>query len=247
MRFPFASSSLVVLLSMLSSSPAFAVEHDIFGITLGAPLTLPLCELSLPTPQTSQPRSKGPGSRSFDKLMAPPAQKFPKAKLPGSGLCVAPGTTDLGVANGNFGPGEYGYLVFAESEWPAWVAPLGLSILAGAGDAFSLEGVGGLVLLRKGRVIALHFNTTGFEAQSRVMELLKHKFGSPGSEETKAWGNKWGGNRDSISAQWRKPDLFVDYSSVVKTEGLSGGMGSLNIGNDLGRQVLETTNQEAKF
>jgi len=56
-----------------------------------------------------------------------------------------------------------------------------------------------------------------------------------------------------ISAQWHKPDFFADYSSVVRTQamraqGLSGGIGFLNIGNDLGQQVLQpAANKEADF
>ncbi|WP_162604213.1 hypothetical protein [Xanthomonas arboricola] len=127
-----------------------------------------------------------------------------------------------------------------------------MSIGAGAGDAFSLEGAGGLVLLQNGRVIALRFNTTGFEAQQRVMELLKRKFGSPGSQKAVTWNNDLGGSRESISAQWRTPDFFADYSSVVQTQamqaqGLSGGIGFLNIGNNLGQQVLQPASKEAEF
>lgn len=251
MRFTAAAGSLVVLLTLSTNVPVSATETDIFGITLGAPLTLPVCELSSPAP--AAPRSNiGLGARAFNKLMAPPPEPL-KAMPPATGLCVAPGTTNMAVGNTEFGPGEYGYLVFATDEAPAWVAPIGMSIGAGAGDAFSLEGAGGLVLLRNGRVIALRFNTTGFEAQARVMELLKRKFGSPGSEKAVTWNNDLGASRDSISAQWRKPDFFADYSSVVRTQavraqGLSGGIGSLNIGNDLGQQVLQpAANKEAEF
>ncbi|MDR6215409.1 hypothetical protein [Paracidovorax wautersii] len=64
--------------------------------------------------------------------------------------------------------------------------------------------------------------------------------------------NGLGGSRESISAQWRIPDLFADYSSVVppqatRAQGLSGGIGSLSIGNDLGQQVLRPASKEAKF
>lgn len=186
------------------------------------------------------------GSRAFDKLMAPPREPA-KAMLPATGLCVVPGTTNMAVGNTEFGPGEYGYLVFAQAEFPAWIAPIGLSIGAGAGDAFSLEGAGGLVLLRNGRVIALRFNTTGFEAQQRVMELLKRKFGPPNSQKATAWNNDLGGSRESISAEWRKADFFADYSSVVQAQGLSGGTGFLSIGNDLGWQTLKPTSKEAEF
>ncbi|ROQ46181.1 hypothetical protein EDF77_1087 [Stenotrophomonas maltophilia] len=158
----------------------------------------------------------------------------------------------MAVGNTEFGPGEYGYLVFATAEFPAWVAPIGMSIGAGAGDAFSLDGAGGLVLLDNGRVIALRFNTSGFEAEPRVMELLKRKFGSPGSQKAVTWNNDLGGSRESISAQWRAPDFFADYSSVVqaqamRAQGLSGGIGFLNIGNDLGKQVLQPASKEAEF
>lgn len=195
------------------------------------------------------------GVRAFNKLMAPPPEPL-KAMSPATGLCVAPGTTSMAVGNAEFGPGEYGCLIFATAEAPAWVAPIGMSMGAGAGDAFSLEGAGGLVLLRNGPVIALRFNTAGFEAQPRVMELLKRKFGSPGSpgsQKAVTWNNDLGGSRDSISAQWHKPDFFADYSSVVKTQamraqGLSGGIGFLNIGNDQGQQVLQlAASREAEF
>ena len=245
MRFSIAASSLVVLLTIASPVPVFAAEPDIFGIKLGAPLALPVCQISLPSP-AARSRNTGLGSRAFNKLTAPPPEP-PKATPPATGLCIAPGTTNMAVGNTEFGPGEYGYLVFAQAEFPAWVAPIGMSIGAGAGDAFSLEGAGGLVLLRNGRVIALRFNTTGFEAQPRVMELLKRKFGSPGSQKAVAWNNDLGGSRESISAQWRKPDFFADYSSVAQAQGLSGGIGFLNIGNDLGRQVLQPASKEAEF
>jgi hypothetical protein len=245
-----AVSSLVALLAMVPTAPVSAAETDIFGIKLGAPLTVPVCELSLPTP-AARSTSKGPGSRAFNKLTAPPPE-LPKATPPATGLCVAPGTTGMAVGNTEFGPGEYGYLVFATEEFPAWVAPIGMSIGAGAGDAFSLEGAGGLVLLRDGRVVALRFNTTGFEAQPRVMELLKRKFGAPSSQEAVAWNNALGGSRESISAQWRKAGFFADYASVVQTQGvqpqgLSGGIGFLNIGTDLGQQALQPASKEAEF
>lgn len=249
MRINAATSSLVVLLTMASTVPVSAAEPEIFGIRLGAPLTLPVCQLSLPDPVARS--STGPGSRAWNKLTTPPPEA-PKATPPATGLCVAPGTTSMAVGNTEFGPGEYGYLVFATAEFPAWVAPIGMSIAAGAGDAFSLEGAGGLVLLHNGRVIALRFNTTGFEAQSRVMELLKRKFGSPVSQKVVTWNNGLGGSRESISAQWRTPNFFADYSSVVppqatRAQGLSGGIGSLSIGNDLGQQVLRPASKEAKF
>lgn len=251
MRFTAAASSLVVLLSMAYTAPVSAAEPDIFGIKLGAPLALPLCQISMPAP--AAPRSnKGIGARAFNKLMTPPPEP-PKATPPATGLCVAPGTTNMAVGNTEFAAGEYGYLVFATDEFPAWVAPIGMAIGAGEGDAFSLEGAGGLVLLRNGRVIALRFNTTGFEAQPRVMELLKRKFGSPSSQKAVTWNNDLGGNRDSISAQWRKPDFFADYSSVVQSQpmraqGLSGGIGFLSIGNDVGQQVLQpAASREAEF
>ena len=245
MRFSLTIGSLAVFLSALACAPVSAAEPDIFGIKLGAPLALPVCQISLPS-TPSRPRSKGVGSRAFDKLMAPPPEPA-KAMLPATGLCVAPGTTKMAVGNTEFGPGEYGYLVFAEAEFPAWIAPIGLSIGAGAGDAFSLEGAGGLVLLRNGRVIALRFNTTGFEAQQRVMELLKRKFGPPDSQKAIAWNNDLGGSRESISAQWRKADFFAEYSSVAQAQGLSGGTGFLSIGNDLGWQTLKPTSKEAEF
>lgn len=187
----------------------------------------------------------------FNKLTAPPPEPA-KATLPATGLCIAPGTTRMAVGDTEFGPGEYGYLVFAKAEFPAWIAPIGLSIGAGAGDAFSLEGTGGLFLLRNGRVIALRFNTTGFEAQQRVMELLRRKFGPPTSQKAIAWNNDLGGSRESISAQWRKPDFFADYSSVVQApglqaQGLSGGTGFLSVGNDLGWQTFNPTSKEAEF
>lgn len=251
MRLTAAASSLVVLLSMASTVPVSAAEPDIFGIKLGAPLALPLCQISVPAP--AAPRSnKGIGARAFNKLMTPPPEP-PKATPPATGLCVAPGTTNMAVGNSEFAAGEYGYLVFATEEFPAWVAPIGMAIGAGADDVFSLEGAGGLVLLRNGRVIALRFNTTGFEAQPRVMELLKRKFGSPSAEKAVTWNNDLGGSRESISAQWRKPDFFADYSSVVQSQpmraqGLSGGIGFLSIGNDLGRQVLQpAASKEAEF
>lgn len=250
MRLTAAAGSLVVLLTMASFVPVSAAETDVFGIKLGAPLALPVCELSLPAP-AARSSSKGAGSRAFNKLMAPPPEPL-KATPPATGLCVAPGTANMAVGNTEFGPGEYGYLVFATEEFPAWVAPIGMSIGAGAGDAFSLEGAGGLVLLHDGRVIALRFNTTGFEAQPRVMELLKRKFGSPTSQKAVAWNNALGGSRESVSAQWRKADFFADYSSVVQTQGvqtqgLSGGIGFLNIGNDLGQKVLQPASKEAEF
>lgn len=251
MRFTAAACSLVVLLTMASTAPVSAAETDVFGIKLGAPLTVPVCELSLPAPAPRESRF-GAGASSFNKLRAPPPEP-PKAAPPATGLCVAPGTASMAVGNTEFGPGDYGYLVFATSEHPAWVAPIGMSIGAGAGDGFSLEGAGGLVLLHNGRVIALRFNTTGFEAEQRVMELLKRKFGQPGSQKAVTWTNDLGGSRDSISAQWRKPDFFADYSSVVqgqlmRPQGLSGGIGFLNIGNDLGQQVLQpAARREAEF
>lgn len=245
MRFATAASSLVVVLTMGSAVSASAAEHEVFGIKVGAPLTLPVCQLSMPA-QAARPSNKGAGSRAFNKLTAPP-QEPPKAAPPATGLCVAPGTSNMAVGNTEFGPGEYGYLVFATAELPGWVAPIGMTIRAGAGDAFSLEGAGGLVLLRDERVIALRFNTTGFEAEPRVMELLKRKFGSPGSQKSVAWNNDLGGGRESISAQWQKPDFFADYSSVVQAHGLSGGIGSLSIGNELGRQVLQPASKEAEF
>jgi hypothetical protein len=66
------------------------------------------------------------------------------------------------------------------------------------------------------------------------------------------WNNDLGGSRDSISAQWRKPDFFADYSSVVqlqpmRAQGLSGGIGFLSIGNDEGQQVLQPASKEAEF
>lgn len=249
MRLTAAASSLVVLLTMACSAPVSAAETDVFGIKLGAPLALPVCELSLPTPAARS--SKGAGSRAFNKLMAPPPEPL-KATPPATGVCVAPGTTNMAVGSTEFGPGEYGYLVFATEEFPAWVAPIGMSIGAGAGDAFSLEGAGDLVLLQDGRVIALRFNTTGFEAQPRVMELLKRKFGSPTSQNAVACNNALGGSRESVSAQWRKADFFADYSSVVQTQGaqtqgLSGGIGLLDIGNDLGQKVLQPASKEAEF
>jgi len=251
MRFTAAAASLVVLLNISSVGSVSAAETDIFGITLGAPLTLPVCGLSTPAPAAHR-SNFGLGSRAFNKLTTPPPEPL-KAAPPATGVCAAPGTTKMAVGNTEFGPGEYGYLVFATAEAPAWIAPIGMSIGAGAGDAFSLEGAGGLVLLRNGRVIALRFNTMGFEAEPRVMELLKRKFGSPGSQKAVTWNNDLGGSRDSISAQWRKPDFFADYSSVVQTQamraqGLSGGIGFLNIGNDLGRQVLQpAASKEAEF
>ncbi|WP_137189523.1 hypothetical protein [Stenotrophomonas rhizophila] len=251
MRFTAAAGSLVVLLTVSSTVSVSAAETDIFGIKLGAQLTLPVCELSSPAPAARR-SNIGLGARAFNKLTTPPPEPL-KAMPPSTGLCVAPGTTNMAVGNTEFGPGEYGYLVFATAEAPAWVAPIGMGIGAGAGDAFSLEGAGGLVLLRNGRVIALRFNTTGFEAEPRVMELLKRKFGSPGSQRAVTWNNDLGGSRDSISAQWRKPDFFADYSSVVQTQamraqGLSGGIGFLNIGNELGQQVLQpAASKEAEF
>lgn len=251
MRSIAAASSLVVLLTMASTAPVSAAEGDVFGIKLGAPLTVPVCELSVPAP-AARKSNFGAGARSFNKLTAPPPEA-PKAAPPATGLCVAPGTTSMAVGNTEFGPGEYGYLVFATAEAPAWIAPIGMSIGAGTGDAFSLEGAGGLVLLHKGRVIALRFNTTGFEAEPRVMELLKRKFGSPSSQKAVTWTNDLGGSRDSISAQWRKADFFADYSSVaqgqpMRPQGLTGGIGLLNIGNDLGQQVLQPAAiSEAEF
>lgn len=250
MRFTAAASSLVVVMAMASTVSASAAENEVFGMKIGEPLALPLCELSLPAP-TARSGSKGPGSRAFNKLTAPPPEPL-KLTPPASGLCVAPGPTSMAVGNTEFGPGEYGYLVFATDEYPAWIAPIGMSIGAGAGDALSLEGVGGLVLLRDGRVIALRFNTNGFEAQPRVMELLSRKFGSPSSQKAVSWHNDLGGSRESITAQWRSRDFFADYSSVVqqqatRVQGLSGGIGSLSIGNDLGQKVLQTTSKEAEF
>jgi hypothetical protein len=86
--------------------------------------------------------------------------------------------------------------------------------------------------------------TAGFEAQPCVMERLKRKFGAPSSQNTVNWNGALGGNRGSISAQWRKADFFADYASLVQThgvqaQGLSGGIGFLNIGTDLGQQVLQ--------
>ncbi len=153
----------------------------------------------------------------------------------------------MAVGNTEFGPGEYGYLVFATAEHPAWIAPIGMSIGAGAADGFSLEGAGGLVLLQKGSVIALHFNTTGFEAEPRVMELLKRKFGAPSSQKAVAWNNDLGGSRESITAQWRAADFFADYSSVVQSQGLSGGIGHLSIGNGQGQNAMRTSSKEAEF
>lgn len=246
MRFSLVIGSLAVCLSALSCTPVLAAEPDIFGIKLGAPLTLPVCQISLPS-APARPRSRGPGSRLFDKLMAPPSEPA-KPVPPATGLCVAPGTANMAVGNTEFGPGEYGYLVFAQAEFPAWItAPIGLAIGTGAGDTFSSEGAGGLVLLRDGRVVALRFNTTGFEAQQRVMELLERKFGPPNSQKAIAWNNDLGGSRESISAQWRKPDFFAEYSSVVQAQGLSGGMGFLNIGNDVGWQAFKPTSKEAEF
>lgn len=250
MHFTAAASSLVVLLSIASAVPVSAGERDIFGITIGAPLALPACQISLPAPAARR-SNRGSGARAFNELMSPPPEPL-KATPPATGLCVAPGTTNMAVGNTEFGAGEYGYLVFATDEFPAWVAPIGMSMGAGAGDAFSLEGAGGLVLLRNGRVIALRFNTTGFEAQPRVMELLKRKFGSPSAQKAVAWNNDLGGSRESISAQWRKPDFFADYSSVVQSQamraqGLSGGIGFLSIGNDLGQEVLQPASKEAEF
>lgn len=250
MRFTAAASSLVVVMSMASTVSASAAENEVFGMKIGEPIALPLCELSLPAP-AARSSSKGPGSRAFNKLTAPPPEPL-KLTPPATGLCVAPGPTSMAVGSTEFGPGEYGYLVFATDEYPAWIAPIGMSIGAGAGDALSLEGAGGLVLLRDGRVIALRFNTTGFEAQSRVMELLTRKFGLPSSQKNVTWNNDLGGSRDSITAQWRTRDFFADYSSVVpqqatRVQGLSGGIGSLIIGNDLGQQVLQPTSKEAEF
>lgn len=250
MRITAAASTLAVLLTLPLSPAVSAAENDVFGIKLGTPLALPVCELPLP-PQAPPKSNSGAGSRAFNKLTAPPPEPL-KPAPPATGLCVAPGTASMAVGNTQFGPGEYGYLVFATAEHPAWIAPIGMSIGAGAGDAFSLEGAGGLVLMQKGRVIALHFNTTGFEAQPRVMELLKRKFGSPDSQKTVTWNNGLGGSRDSISAQWRAADFFADYSSVVQnpalqSQGLSGGIGFLSIGNGLGQQVMQTSNKEAEF
>ena len=251
MRLTTVGGSLIVLLTMWSTASVSAAETDIFGIKLGAQLTLPACELSSPAP-AARKTNIGLGARAFNKLTAPPLEPL-RAMPPATGLCVAPGTTSMAVGNTEFGPGEYAYLVFATAEAPAWIAPIGMSIGAGAGDAFSLEGAGGLVLLRSGRVIALRFNTNGFEAEPRVMELLKRKFGSPSAQRAVTWNNNLGGSRDSISAQWRKPDFFADYSSVVQTQpmraqGLAGGIGFLDIGNGPGQQVLQpATSKEAEF
>lgn len=170
-------------------------------------------------------RSKGTGSRAFDQLWAIEA---PKPAPPATGLCVAPGTESIAVADANFAAGEYGNLIFAPDEHPAWLAD-------------------GLVLLSEGRVIGLHFSTAGFEAQSRVMELLERKFGTPDTQTTSQWNERWGGNRDSIIAKWHRPGLFVDYVCVVQAHGLSGGIGSLDIGNEQGQEAMETTRKEAEF
>lgn len=47
-------------------------------------------------------------------------------------------------------------------------------------------------------MIALRFNTTGFEAQPRVMQLLKRKFGSPGSQKAVTWNSDLGGSRGGL-------------------------------------------------
>lgn len=245
MRFIAPASSLFVVLTIASPVSVSAAEPDVFGIKVGAPLALPFCELAMPAPPARETKN-WLGTRRFEKLTTPPPEPL-KVTPPATGLCVAPGTTNLAVGNTAFGPGEYGYLFFATDEFPAWVAPIGMAIGAGAGDTLSLEGAGGLVLLHDLRVIALRFNTTGFEAQPRVMELLKRKFGSPVSQEAVAWNNDQGGSRESISAQWRKPDFFVDYSSVARAHGLAGGIGSLSIGNDRGKQVLQPASKEAEF